>query len=84
MNTAYIIDAARTPRGIGKPGKGALNGLHPQHLLSTVLKALSDRNSLNTDEIDDVIMGCSMQQGLQRLQGRAVHLPLLRIPCGHH
>ena len=65
MNTAYIIDAARTPRGIGKPGKGALDGMHPQHLLSTVLKALSDRNNLKTDEIDDVIMGCSMQQGLQ-------------------
>ena len=60
MNTAYIIDAARTPRGIGKPGKGALNGLHPQHLLSTVLKALSDRNSLNTDEIEGLIQRDSL------------------------
>lgn len=65
MNTAYIIDAARTPRGIGKPGKGSLVGMHPQHLLSTVLKALAERNNLKTDEVDDVIMGCSMQQGLQ-------------------
>ena len=40
MTEAYIIDAVRTPRGIGKVGKGALAGLHPQHLAATVLKAL--------------------------------------------
>lgn len=65
MSTAYIIDAARTPRGIGKPGKGALTGMHPQHLLSTVLKALAERNQLKTADVDDVIIGCSMQQGTQ-------------------
>lgn len=27
MTEAYIIDAVRTPRGIGKPGKGALSHL---------------------------------------------------------
>jgi len=35
MSEAYIIDAVRTPRGIGKVGKGALAGLHPQHLAVT-------------------------------------------------
>jgi acetyl-CoA acetyltransferase len=29
MADAYIIDAARTPRGIGKQGKGALAEIHP-------------------------------------------------------
>jgi hypothetical protein len=48
MADAYIIDAVRTPRGIGKPGKGALSHLHPQHLAATVLKALKDRNDINT------------------------------------
>ena len=55
MAEAYIIDACRTPRGIGKQGKGALAHLHPQHLASTVLKALAERNNLKTDEIDDII-----------------------------
>ena len=33
MSDAYIIDACRTPRGIGrKTGKGALADFHPQHL----------------------------------------------------
>lgn len=61
MSEAWIIDAARTPRGIGKQGKGALWEIHPQKLLSTVLKALAQRNDLNTAEIDDVIISCSSQ-----------------------
>src|SRR5260221_79311 len=36
MADALIIDACRTPRGIGKAGKGALAGIHPQQLGATV------------------------------------------------
>jgi acetyl-CoA C-acetyltransferase len=61
MSEAWIIDTARTPRGVGKQGKGALWEVHPQKLLSTVLKALAERNNLNTEEIDDVIISCSSQ-----------------------
>lgn len=64
---AWIIDSARTPRGIGKVGKGALAGIHPQRLLSTVLKALAERNSLDTRDVDDVIAGCNTQAGKQGL-----------------
>lgn len=65
MAEAYIIDAVRTPRSIGKLGKGALSTMHPQHVAATVLKALKDRNNLNTAEVDDIIWGCSAQSGLQ-------------------
>ncbi len=65
MADAYIIDAVRTPRGIGKPGKGALSHLHPQHLAATVLKALKDRNDLKTDEVNDIIWSTSTQKGKQ-------------------
>ena len=65
MPEAYIIDAARTPRGIGKPGKGALSHLHPQHLAATVLKAIKDRNDLNTADVNDVIWSTSTQKGKQ-------------------
>ena len=65
MAEAFIIDAVRTPRGTGKTGKGALSGMHPQHLAATVLKALKERNNLNTADIDDVIWGTSAQKGLQ-------------------
>lgn len=65
MTEAYIIDTCRTPRGIGKVGKGALADFHPQHLAATVLKALAERNQLNTADVDDVIWGTSTQRGKQ-------------------
>jgi len=61
MADAYIIDACRTPRGIGKQGKGALAHLHPQHLGRTVLEALRDRNGFDTADVDDVVWGTSSQ-----------------------
>ena len=65
MAEALIIDACRTPRGIGKVGKGALAEHHPQHLAATVLKGIAERNHLNTADVDDVIWGTSTQQGKQ-------------------
>lgn len=65
MAEAYIIDTARTPRGIGKVGKGSLANEHPQHLAATVLKALKDRNNLDTSTVDDVIWSVSTQDGKQ-------------------
>lgn len=65
MNEAWIIDACRTPRGIGKVGKGALVDCHPQHLGAAVLKAIAERNSLNTAEVEDIIWGTSSQRGQQ-------------------
>jgi acetyl-CoA C-acetyltransferase len=65
MPEAYIIDAVRTPRGIGKVGKGALADFHPQHLAATVLKALAERNEIKTAEVDDIIWGTSSQRGKQ-------------------
>jgi acetyl-CoA C-acetyltransferase len=65
MSEAYIIDAVRTPRGIGKPGKGALSHLHPQHLGATVLRALKERNNIDTKDVEDVIFSTSTQKGKQ-------------------
>lgn len=61
MSDALIIDACRTPRGIGKQGKGSLAHLHPQHLARTVLEAIRDRNDLDTADVDDIIWGTSSQ-----------------------
>ncbi|MEQ8691442.1 MAG: acetyl-CoA C-acetyltransferase [Pseudomonadales bacterium] len=65
MSEAYIIDTCRTPRGIGKQGKGSLAHFHPQHLAATVLSALAERNNLNTAQVDDIIWGTSSQRGAQ-------------------
>ncbi len=65
MPDAFIIDACRTPRGIGKQGKGALAHLHPQHLGRTVLEALVERTGIDTADVDDVVWGTSAQSGPQ-------------------
>jgi acetyl-CoA C-acetyltransferase len=61
---AYIFDAIRTPRGRGK-SDGSLHDVQPVQLLSTVLKALKERNDLDTDYVDDVIIGCVSPLGEQ-------------------
>ena len=48
MGEAWIIDACRTPRGIGKQGRGALAHMHPQHLSAVFRKAINQRNDLDT------------------------------------
>ena len=65
MTEAWIIDACRTPRGIGKAGKGALAGIHPQQLGASVLKSIAERNGIDTAEVGDVIWGTSAQVGPQ-------------------
>jgi acetyl-CoA C-acetyltransferase len=65
MPEAWIIDAVRTPRGIGKIGKGRLAHLHPQHLAATVLEAIAARNRLETADVDDIIWSTSVQKGKQ-------------------
>jgi acetyl-CoA C-acetyltransferase len=65
MPEAWIIDACRTPRGVGKYPKGALSQIHPQRLGSAVLKALAQRTGIDTAEVDDVIWGTSSQRGPQ-------------------
>ena len=65
MPEAVIVDAVRTPVGIGKPGKGVLSQTHPVDLSAHVLRALVARTGLDPALIDDVIWGCVSQVGEQ-------------------
>ncbi len=64
MQNAVIVDAVRTPMG---KRNGQLSGWHPAELAAEVLKALAERNNLDPNVVDDVIMGCVMQVGAQSL-----------------
>jgi acetyl-CoA C-acetyltransferase len=64
MAEAYIYDAVRTPRGRGK-SDGSLHEVQPIQLLTSVLKEIQQRNQLDTNYIDDVIMGCVTPVGEQ-------------------
>ena len=65
MKEAWIIDAARSPRGIGRVGKGSLVGIHPQRILAQLLEALTTRTGMDRKHIDDVIIACGTQFGEQ-------------------
>ena len=64
MSDAVIIDAVRTPGG---KRNGQLKDWHPADLAAHVLRAIEDRNGLDPELVDDVIMGCVMQVGEQSL-----------------
>ncbi len=64
MSHAYIFDHVRTPRGKGKKD-GSLHQASPVWLLRTLLKALEQRNALNTALVDDVVLGCVTPVGEQ-------------------
>jgi acetyl-CoA C-acetyltransferase len=61
MFNAYVLDAARTPRGRGKAGKGALSAVHPQELFAQVLIALEGRGTFSAADVDDVFVGVVSQ-----------------------
>ncbi len=56
MAEAFVYDAVRTPRGRGKKD-GSLHEVPTPRLAAHVLKALRDRNGLDTAKVDDVILG---------------------------
>ena len=64
MTEAYIFDAVRTPRGIGRAG-GSLNEVTAVRLSALVIDAIISRNHLSSGDVDDVIWGNVTQIGEQ-------------------
>ena len=57
MTQCYIFDAVRTPRGRGRQD-GGLFMTTPVELAATALRAVRDRNQLDTGLVGDVVLGC--------------------------
>ncbi len=57
MTDCFIYDAVRTPRGRGKKD-GSLHEVTALELATKALKAIRDRNRLDTSSLDDVVLGC--------------------------
>ncbi len=64
MSAVFIISAARSPVGVGKPG-GALNGLPPLDLAALVLREVPRRAGVAPSLVQDVILGCVSPVGEQ-------------------
>jgi acetyl-CoA C-acetyltransferase/acetyl-CoA acyltransferase len=61
MTEAVIVSTARTP--IGRAYKGALNNTEGATLLGHAIASAVSRARLDHAEVEDVVMGCAMQQG---------------------
>jgi len=57
MTEAFIYDHVRSPRGRGK-ADGSLHEVTTLNLATQVLKGLRERNKLDPELVDDVVLGC--------------------------
>ena len=64
MQDVFIYDHVRTPRGRGRPD-GSLHEIPAIELVTQLLEAVRDRNSLDTALLDDVVIGCAQPVGEQ-------------------
>jgi acetyl-CoA C-acetyltransferase len=61
MTQAVIVSTARTP--IGKAYRGALNNTEGPTMAGHVIAEAVRRAKIDPREVEDVVMGCAMQQG---------------------
>ena len=61
MREAVIVSTARTP--IGKAYRGAFNNTEGPAMAGHAIRNAVDRAGIDPAEVDDVILGCAMQQG---------------------
>ena len=64
MHKPIIYSAVRSPRARAK-SNGSLHTVPPQELLSQLYKGLRAKSGLDLAKIEEVILGCVTQQGLQ-------------------
>ncbi len=66
MRDAYIVSSVRTPGC--RRGKGALKDTRPEDLLAFIMKAAVEKTGkLESQDIDDVMIGCSFPEAEQGL-----------------
>lgn len=68
MREAVLISTARTP--IGRAYRGAFNATPSPTLAGHCIDEAVKRAGIDGAEVEDVIMGCAMQQGVQVTIGR--------------
>jgi acetyl-CoA acetyltransferase family protein len=61
MREAVIVSTARTP--IGRAYRGAFNDTHGATLAAHAIAHAVSRAGVGHDEIEDIILGCALQQG---------------------
>ena len=78
MREAVIVSTART--AIGKAYRGAFNDTEAPTLAGMAIRAAVDRAKVDPAEVDDVILGCAMQQGTQGINMARVSAVAAGLP----
>ena len=75
MKTAVIVDAVRTPIGRAHKERGVFRDVRSDDLAVSVVQAIMERTGIAPEEIEDVVLGNTQQQGEQGFDvARAVAL----------
>ncbi|HKQ83965.1 MAG TPA: acetyl-CoA C-acyltransferase [Steroidobacteraceae bacterium] len=72
MRDAVIVSTARTP--IGRAYRGAFNNTPSPTLAAHAIRAAVERSGIDPAEVDDVVLGCALPQGIQQCIGRTAAL----------
>jgi acetyl-CoA C-acetyltransferase len=72
MRDAVIVSTARTP--IGRAYRGSFNATPSPTLAAHAIRAAVERSGIDPAEVEDVLFGCSLPQGVQQTVGRTAAL----------
>lgn len=72
MREAVIVSTARTP--IGRAYRGAFNATPSPTLAAHAIRGAVERSGIDPAEVEDVIMGAAIPQGVQNTIGRTAAL----------
>ncbi|WP_157219588.1 acetyl-CoA C-acyltransferase [Flavisphingomonas formosensis] len=72
MRDAVIVSTARTP--IGRAYRGAFNATPSPTLAAHAIRAAVERSGVDPSEVEDVVWGAAMPQGVQHTIGRTAAL----------
>lgn len=79
MTNVYIVDVLRTP--VGKAPRGVFKHTLPDDLLAHTIKSLTHRNqSVDWQEIGDVVIGCAMPEAEQGMNVARIASLLADLP----
>ena len=73
-----IVDYCRTP--FHRAHRGELKDIRPEDLSSTVIAEIVERNDINADSIEDVLLGCAYPEGEQGLNLGRISTYLAGLP----
>jgi acetyl-CoA acyltransferase len=79
MKDAVIVSAVRT--AVGKASRGTLVDVRPEYMTGVVIKEVLDRaEPVKAEDVEDVIMGCSMPEAEQGMNVARIGLLRAGLP----